>query len=246
LLKSLAALVVLAAAIAAAEADATRVAVAANLADAAREIAAGFHAATGHEAVLSFGATGQLYTQITQGAPFDVFLAADAERPARAVEAGLGVRGSIFTYAVGQLVLYSADADLVAGPATLAAGKFRKIAIANPETAPYGLAALQVLQALGVHDALKARIVQGQTIAQAFQFVETGNAELGFVALGQIAGVEVGSRWIVPQAYYQPIRQDAVLLKTGEGNPAAIAFLEFLKGEEAAAIVERHGYVRGQ
>lgn len=226
----------------AAQAETVNVAVAANFTDAANEIAAAFADAGEHDAKLSFGATGQFYTQITQGAPFEVFLAADDERPTLAVQEGYGVDGTVFTYAIGQLVLYSAEAGKVTGPDTLKQGDFRQIAIANPETAPYGAAAVETMKALEVYDSLGPRIVQGQNIGQAYQFVETGNAEVGFVALGQVSQTDAGSRWVVPQDLYQPIRQDAVLLKTGEGNPAAVAFLEFLKGDEASAIIEKYGY----
>jgi molybdate transport system substrate-binding protein len=225
-----------------ADADETNVAVAANFTDAAKEIATAFAEATDHEVVLSFGATGQLYTQISQGAPFEVFLAADDERPSRAVADGYGVEGTVFTYAIGQLVLYSAAEGRVTGPERLEKGDFRQIAIANPETAPYGKAAIETMQSLGVYDALRSKIVQGQNIGQTFQFVETGNAELGFVALGQVSRNEAGSLWIVPQEHYEPIRQDAVLLKTGENSSAAASFLEFLKGERALAIIENYGY----
>lgn len=225
-----------------AKAAETKVAVAANFTDAAKEIAAAFAEATEHRAVLSFGATGQIYTQIMQGAPFEVFLAADDMRPARLVEEGHGVEGTVFTYAVGQLVLYSADDELVTGAETLARGGFQRIAIANPETAPYGRAAIETMKSLNVYDALQPKIVQGQNIAQTFQFVATGNAEVGFVALGQVATNEAGSRWVVPREHYSPIRQDAVLLKMGEDNPAAAAFVAFLKSEEAAAIIEKFGY----
>lgn len=225
-----------------AQAAETHVAIAANFTAAATEIAVAFAGATEHEAVLSFGATGQLYAQITQGAPFEVFLAADDKRPALAVEEGHGVDGTVFTYAVGQLVLYSAEEGKIAGPETLESGDFQKIAIANPETAPYGQAAVEAMQSLGVYDALQPRIVQGQNIGQTFQFVETGNAEVGFVALGQVSQTDAGSRWVVPQEHYEAIRQDAVLLKAGENNPAAVAFLEFIKGDEAAAIIEKYGY----
>lgn len=227
-----------------AKAETTNVAVAANFTEAANEIAAAFAAETGHEAVLSFGATGQFYAQITQGAPFDVFLAADDERPALAVEEGYGVAGSVFTYAIGRLVLFSTEAGLVTGPETLEEGAFDRIAIANPETAPYGVAAIETMRAIGVLDALQPKIVQGQSIAQAYQFVETGNAELGFVALGQVARVDGGSRWPVPDELHTPIRQDAVLLTSGTENAAAVAFVEFLKGEKAGAIVEAYGYGR--
>ncbi len=226
----------------AAHAETVNVAVAANFTDTATEIATAFAAATDHEAVLSFGASGQFYTQITQGAPFEVFLSADDVRPAQAVSEGHGVAGSVFTYAIGQLVLYSSEPGKVTGPETLAAGDFQQIAIANPETAPYGKAAVETMQALGVYEALQSKIVQGQNIGQAYQFVETGNAELGFVALGQVSQTDTGSRWVVPQENYTPLRQDAVLLKTGEINPVAVAFLDFLKGNEATAIIEKYGY----
>ena len=240
----LAAAVLVAASLLAAGAEAaqTNVAVASNFTDAANEIAAAFAAATNHHAVLSFGATGQFYTQITQGAPFEVFLAADDERPARAVAEGYGVTGTVFTYAIGQLVLSSAEAGRVTGPATLRSGDFDRIAIANPATAPYGRAAVEAMRSLGVYDTLQPKIIQGQNIGQTFQFVETGNAEVGFVALGQVSQTEAGSRWIVPQQHYQPIKQDAVLLKAGENNPAAAAFVEFLKGDEASAIIQKYGY----
>lgn len=225
-----------------AHADNVNVAVAANFTDAANEIAAAFAEATDHEAILSFGATGQFYTQITQGAPFEVFLAADDERPTLAVNEGYGVAGTVFTYAIGQLVLYSIEPGKVTGAETLTAGEFKQIAIANPETAPYGKAAVETMQALGVYDALQPKIVQGQNIGQTYQFVETGNAEIGFVALGQVSQTDVGSRWIVPQEHYAPIKQDAVLLKNGENNPAATAFIEFLKGDAASSIIEKYGY----
>ncbi len=220
----------------------TNVAVAANFTDAANEIAALFAEQTEHEAVLSFGATGQFYTQITQGAPFEVFLAADAERPALAIEEGYGVAGSSFTYAIGTVALWSADPELVNGEETLKSGSFDKIAIANPETAPYGAAAVEVMEQVGVLEDLRDRIVQGNNIAQTYQFVETGNAELGFVALSQIVGSDAGSRWIVPAELYTPIRQDVVLLTQGEGNEAAAAFIKFLRSPDALAVIEKYGY----
>ncbi|MGH6903480.1 MAG: molybdate ABC transporter substrate-binding protein [Geminicoccaceae bacterium] len=225
-----------------AQAAETNVAVAANFTEASQEIAEVFKEKTGHEAILSFGSTGQLYTQITQDAPFEVFLAADDERPAKAVEEGFAVPGSQFTYAIGKSVLWSKDPNLVQGEQTLKNGDFTKIAIANPATAPYGAAAVQAMQALGVYDQLAPKIVQGNNIAQTFQFVETGNAELGFVALSQVVSNNEGSRWEVPAELYEPIRQDAVLLKTGEDNEAAKGFLEFLQGPEAAAIIGKFGY----
>ncbi|MCF1502262.1 molybdate ABC transporter substrate-binding protein [Afifella sp. H1R] len=220
----------------------TNVAVAANFTEAAKEIAAAFKEKTGDEAALSFGSTGQLYTQISQDAPFEVFLAADDERPAKAITEGYAVEGSDFTYAIGKIVLWSTDADLVTGEDTLTSGDFDKISIANPTTAPYGAAAVEAMKALGVYDDLEPKIVQGNNIAQAFQFVQTGNAELGFVALSQIAASDEGSRWEVPADLYTPIKQDAVLLKKGEESEAAKAFLDFLKGPEAGAIIEKYGY----
>ncbi len=227
-------------------AGSTQVAVAANFTDAAKEIAEAFRAKTGDEAVLSFGSTGQFYVQITQGAPFEVFLAADDVRPKRAVDEGYGVSGSVLTYAIGQLVLYSEEAGKVTGEETLKAGDFAKIAIANPEAAPYGAAAVEAMKELGLYKTLQPKIVQGTSIAQAYQFVETGNAELGFVALGQVVNAKGGSRWDVPQSLYTPIRQDAVLLKTGEGSATAKAFLEFLRTPEAVGIIAKYGYRTGE
>jgi molybdenum ABC transporter, periplasmic molybdate-binding protein len=218
------------------------VAVAANVTEAATEIAAAFAEKTGDEAVLSFGSTGQLYAQITQGAPFDVFLAADTARPGQILADGLGVEGSRFTYAVGRLVLWSREAGMADGEAALKAADFDRIAICNPAAAPYGAAAVETMKALGVHEALQPKIVEGANVAQAFQFVDTGNAEVGFVALSQVIGRDDGSAWIVPQHLHAPIRQDAVVLKSAADPRVAAAFAEFLKGPEAAAILERFGY----
>jgi len=220
----------------------TTVAVAANFTSAAKEIGVLFEKSTGHKVAFSFGSTGQLYTQITQDAPFEVFLAADQARPEKAVDAGLAVAGSRFTYATGKIVLYSKDPSLVKGVATLKTGHFRKIAIANPVTAPYGAAAVQAMKALGVYSALAPKIVQGSNIAQTFQFVETGNAEVGFVALSQVVRRKAGSRWVVPGKLYSVIAQDAVLLKKGTDNPAARAFIAFLRGPEARTVKEEYGY----
>lgn len=220
----------------------TNVAVAANFIDPAKEIARLFESKSGHKAILSFGSTGQFYTQITQAAPFQVFLSADQSAPKKLVDDGLAVADSLFTYAIGRIVLFSKNADLVKGEQTLRDAKFDKIAIANPTTAPYGAAAIEVMKALGVHEKLSSKIVQGSNIAQTFQFVDTGNAELGFIALSQVAERPGGSRWVVPTDIYSPIRQDAVLLKDGAGNEAARAFVAFLKGPEAAAVIERYGY----
>ena len=223
-----------------AHAGTVTVAVAANFTTAAEDLAPLFKAATGHEVIYSFGATGQLYAQISQGAPFEVFLAADDERPARAVAEGLGVDGTVFTYAVGALALYSSMLDLADGRAVLEAGSFDKLAIADPETAPYGRAAIEVIAALGLAAAITPRLVTGENITQALQFVESGNAELGFVAMSQVVGRP--DVWLVPADLYAPIRQDAVLLEAGADNPAAKAFLDFLRGEQARAVIEAAGY----
>ena len=224
------------------DADEVRVAVAANFSFAGREIGELFADATGHEAVLSFGSSGQLYAQITQGAPFDVFLAADRSYPRRAVEDGHAVADSLFTYATGRLVLFSADPGRVAGRVSLEEGEFTRLAIANPELAPYGAAAVEVLTVLGLADRLRPRLVRGNNVAQTYQFVITGNAELGFVALAQVIAHERGSRWIVPSELHSPLAQDAVLLAHASDNEAAAAFLAFLRGRAAAAVLERYGY----
>lgn len=221
----------------------TNVAVAANFTEAAKEIAAAFKGKTGNDAILSFGSSGQFYTQITQDAPFQVLLSADDERPKKLVDDGLAVSASRCTYAIGKLVLWSKVPAMVTGAKTLKTATFSKLSIATPTAAPYGAAAIETLKALKLYDALLPKIVQGNSIAQAFQFIDTGNAELGFVALSQIIGNTSGSRWMVPQELYTPIRQDAVLLKKGAGNPAATGFLEFLKGPEARVIIEKYGYV---
>jgi molybdate transport system substrate-binding protein len=221
----------------------TQVAVAANFTEPAKEIAAAFKAQTGHTAILSFGSSGQFYTQMAHGAPYEVFLSADADRPKKAEQDGLGVAGSRFTYAVGRLVLYSKTPGLVdANGAVLRSGKFAKISIADPTAAPYGVAAVQTMKKLKVYDALTPKIVKGASITQAYQYVATGNAELGFVALSQVINEPGGSRWLVPATDHAPIDQQAVLLYTGEKNPAAKAFLTFLKSPTAIAIIKRYGY----
>jgi len=220
----------------------TNVAVAANFTEPAKEIAALFKQKTGHEAILSFGASGAFFTQITHDAPFQVFLSADRERPTMAVEQGFAERGTQFTYAIGKLALWSRVVDVTDGEQALKAGNFLKLAIANPAAAPYGAAAVEALKALDLYDALRPKIVQGSNIAQAFQFVDTRNAEVGFVALAQLHGVSGGTQWLVPAKLHSPIRQDAVLLKKGAENEASKAFLEFLKGLESREIIERFGY----
>lgn len=223
----------------------TTIAVASNFAATAKEVVKSFAAKTGHRAVLAFGSTGKLYAQIANGAPFDAFLAADRSRPQRAEAEGLAVAGSRFTYATGRLVLYSADATRVdgAGKVLFSPRIFRKLAVANPKTAPYGAAAREVLDKLGVYENVKARIVQGDNVQQTYQFVATRNAELGFIAYSLVKDTGQGSIWMVPDSLYAPVRQDAVLLKKGEGNEAARAFIRFLQSTDARAIIERHGYV---
>ncbi len=221
----------------------TQVAVAANFTEPAKEIAAAFRAATGHTATLIFGSSGQFYAQMAHGAPYEVFLSADADRPAKAEQDGLGVTGSRFTYAIGRLVLYSKTPGLADGAgAVLSTGRFNKLSIADPAAAPYGVAALQTLRKLGVYAAVKPRIVMGSSITQAYQFVETGAAELGFVAYSQVINQSGGSRWLVPAADHAPIGQQAILLYPGQNNPAASAFLAFLKGPQAVAIIRKYGY----
>ena len=218
------------------------VAVAANFTEPAKEIASLFERKTGNKVVLSFGSSGQFYTQITQDAPFQVFLSADQERPEKAIKEGFAVAGSQFTYAIGKLALWSRDANVVKGESTLKEGTFNKVAIANPVAAPYGAAAIETMKSLGVYDTLQAKIVQGNNISQTFQFIDTGNAELGFIALSQIIDRNDGSRWLVTQKLYSPIKQDAVLLNKGASVDGAKAFLDFLKGPEAAVVITKFGY----
>ena len=231
-----------------ARADDVLVAVAANFAGPLARIAERFTAATGHVVKISAGPTGKFYTQITAGgAPFELLIAADDETPKRLVAEGHAVAGSNFTYAIGQLVLWSAQAGLVddQGAVLAAPGKFNKLAIANPKVAPYGAAALEVLKARGLGESIAPRLVTAESIAQAYQFVATGNAELGFVALSQVAvpGKPLtGSYWLVPPSLYGEIRQDAVLLKTGEKNPAAAALLAYLKSPAARTVIQSWGY----
>ncbi|MBV7481356.1 molybdate ABC transporter substrate-binding protein [Bordetella sp. BOR01] len=223
-----------------------QVAVAANFTAPMQAIARQFEQDTGHKAVAAFGATGQFYAQIKNGAPFEVFLAADDERPARLEAEQQAVPGSRFTYAIGSLALWSAKPDYVDDQgAVLKKNDFKHLAIANPKTAPYGLAAIQVMDKLGVAEAIKPKIVEGQSIAQAQQFVATGNAELGFVALSQVykdGKLTSGSAWLVPASLHDPIKQDAVILAKGKDNPAAQAFVDYLKGPKAAEIIKSYGY----
>ena len=226
----------------AAQAGETNVAVAANFTGAAKEIAQSFTAKTGHTVLFSFGSTGQLYTQISQDAPFTVLLSADDTTPRKAIDQGLAVANSNFAYAYGKLVLWSKSADLIKGENILKSDKFEKLAIADPKLAPYGAAAIEVLKAMGLAETLDPKIVKGNNIAQTLQFVDSGAAEIGFVALSQVITKTEGSRWVVSANLYQPIQQDAVLLKKGANDPVAQAFLDFLKGPEARKVIESYGY----
>jgi molybdate transport system substrate-binding protein len=229
-----------------AQAAEVQVAVAANFAGPIARLAPAFSAATGHTLKVSSGATGKFYTQIVSGAPFEVLLAADDEVPRKLVAEGHAVAASRFTYAVGRLVLWSAQPGFVdAQGAVLGSDRVRHIAIAHPKVAPYGAAALEVLQARGLHERLAPKLVTGESIAQAYQFAFTGNAEVGFVALSQVrmpGEAPKGSYWLVPAELHREIRQDAVLLHAGESNPAATALLAYLKTDAARALMREHGY----
>ena len=236
----------LALASAAALAEEIQVAVAANFTAPMKQIAADFEKDTGHKAVLTFGATGKFYAQISNGAPFEVFLAADDETPARLEKEGAAVNGSRFTYATGKLVLWSAQTGLVdAQGEVLKKGDFKKIAIAAPKLAPYGAAAVETMNKLGLQAALEPKLVQGESIGQAFSFVSTGNAELGFIALSQVyegGKIKSGSAWIVPENLHSPIRQDAVLLAKAKDSKAAVQLMAYLKTDKAKAVIRTFGY----
>lgn len=229
-----------------AKADTALVAVAANFADAAKAIEAAFEAGDTHQIDITTGATGKLYAQVKAGAPFDILLSADQKTPQNLAAEGLAVGGSGFTYAIGKLALYSSDATLLAGKdgaAVVAEGKFRHLAVANPELAPYGAAADAFLKSLFLKERVQDRIVTGENIGQAFTMVQTGAAELGFVAYSQVLKEgAAGSFWLVPQSLYPSIKQDAVLLQHGADNAAAKAFLAFLKTDAALAVMHAHGY----
>jgi molybdate transport system substrate-binding protein len=222
------------------------VAVAANFTGPMEKIAAEFEKATGHKALVAYGTVGKFYAQIKNNAPFEVLISADQETPARLEKDGLAIPESRFTYAVGKLVLWSTRPGLVDGEGDiLKRGGFDHLAIANPKMAVYGAAATEVMKKLGVAQVLEPKLVLGENISQAYQFVATGNAELGFVALSQIykdGQYATGSYWLVPPAMYPPIRQDAVLLTRGKDNPAAAALLAYLKSDAAKRVIRAHGY----
>lgn len=233
-------------AFASAQAGEVSVAVAANFTAPMQKIAAAFEQDTGHKAVLSFGSTGKFYAQIKNGAPFQVLLSADDETPARLENEGAAIPGTRFTYAVGRLALWSKQAGVVDNTGdVLRRGGFAHLAIADPKLAPYGAAAMEALDKLGLAQALQPKFVQGENIAQAYQFVLTGNATLGFVALSQImvdGKLREGSAWVVPANLHKPIQQDAVVLSTGKDNPAATALVSYLKSDKARAIIRAFGY----
>lgn len=225
----------------------TLVAVAANFAETAEALKPAFERASGHTLVVTTGSTGKLYAQIAAGAPFQVFLSADAKTPARLEQEGLAVAGTGFTYAIGKLTLWSADSGRITadGQQALTDPGLRFIAIANPELAPYGVAAREALQSMGLWEQLQPRIVMGENIGQTHSMVVSGAAELGFVALSAVLSPRAaagGSRWDVPQQLFTPLRQEAVLLIPGKDNPAATAFLEFLKTGAARAVIQTFGY----
>jgi len=229
-----------------AQAAEVQVAVAANFAGPMQKIAAAFEQSTGHKVLQTSGATGKFYAQIKAGAPFEILFAADDETPARLESEGAGVAGSRFTYAIGKLVLWSSKPNVVDDKGeVLKKGGFHHIAIANPKLAPYGLAATETVKALGLTDALTPKYVVGENIAQTHQFVATGNAELGFVALSQVldnGNIRSGSAWVVPANLYSPIRQDVILLNKGKHNAAADALLKFMKSDAAKAVISNSGY----
>ncbi len=227
-------------------ADEIQVAVAANFTAPMKLIATDFEKDTGHKVVASFGSTGKFYAQIKAGAPFEILLAADDETPARLEKEGDGIAGSRFTYAIGKLVLWSRKNDYVDDKGeVLKRNEFQHLSLANPKLAPYGAAGVELLKALGLLDAAQPKFVTAENITQAYQFVASGNAELGFIALSQVfkdGKIAEGSGWIVPQNLYTPIRQDAVLLAKGKGRPAAAALLQYLKSDKAKTTIRSFGY----
>jgi molybdate transport system substrate-binding protein len=227
-------------------AEEVHVAVAANFAGTFQKLTEAFQSDTGHMVLSSVGATGKFYQQIKAGAPFDVLLAADDETPKKLEDEGLAVKGQRFTYAKGKLVLWSAKPEFIdAKGEVLIKGSFERLALADPKLAPYGAASMEAMGKLGLLDKLKPKFVQGESIGQAYQFIATGNAELGFVALSQVAApgkANTGSWWVLPASLYTPLLQDATLLKQAEGKVAAKALLAYLKGDKARAIIKAHGY----
>lgn len=232
-----------------AHADEVQVAVAANFSTPMQLIVPAFEKATGHKLVAAYGATGKFYAQIKNGAPFEVLLSADDETPAKLAKENAAVAATQFTYAKGKIVLWSAKTVLVDqggnGGEVLQRGGFDHIALTNPKLAPYGMAAVESMKALGVYDALAPKFVTGENLAQTYQFIKSGNALLGFIALSQVmkdGKLIEGSAWLVPTSLYQPIKQDAIVLEKGKDKPAATALMQYLKGEQARAIIQSYGY----
>ena len=225
------------------QADTVRVAVASNFSTVLEKLARIFEADTGHVVLSSPGSTGRHYTQIVNGAPFDLFLAADQERPQLLEQQDRIVPGTRITYATGRLVLWSPDARLVDPEGLiLQSGNFRHLAIANPRLAPYGKAAQQALESMALWEKLMAKLVQGENISQTLQFVASGNAELGFIAYSQWLEMTEnpgGSTWLVPPELHEPVAQQAVLL---QDKPAARDFLRFLQSDTAMDLIAATGY----
>ena len=227
-------------------ADEVQVAVAANFTAPMQKIAAEFEKDTGHKVQLAFGSTGKFYAQIKNGAPFEILLAADDTTPEKLEKEGVGVANTRFTYAIGKLVLWSSRPGFVDEKGeVLKKGDFKHVSIANPKLAPYGQAAIETLTALKLLDAIQPKFVQGENISQTHQFIATGNAELGFIALSQVmkdGKIAEGSAWVVPSSLHQPIRQDAVLLENGKGKAAPAALMKYLAGDKARAVIKSFGY----
>lgn len=227
-------------------ADNLHIAVAANFTKPILQLKQQFENRSGHSVVVSFGSTGQLYTQINHGAPYQVFLAADMKRPQMLINSkGKAVADSLFVYAIGQLVLWSPKTAFVTNQIQkilLQKRQFNYLAIAKPKLAPYGKAAKEVLEKMGLWQQLRTKLVRGNNISQTYQFVATGNADLGFIALSQYIASSGGSHWLVPNTLYAPIKQGAVLLKTGENQQAAQAFIKFLRSSYARKKIEEFGY----
>lgn len=230
-------------------ADVVQVAVAANFTAPMKQIAADFEKRTGHKAVLAYGATGKFYAQIQNGAPFEVLLSADDETPTKLAKENAAVAATQFTYAKGKIVLWSAKAALVDqevnGGEMLKRGGFDHIALTNPKLAPYGMAAVETMKALGVHAALAPKFVSGENLAQTYQFIKSGNALLGFISLSQVmkdGKIIEGSAWVVPTHLYPPLKQDAIVLNKGKHKPAAAALMQYLQSDQARAIIQSYGY----
>ncbi|WP_373017305.1 molybdate ABC transporter substrate-binding protein [Thiomicrorhabdus sp.] len=229
-------------------AETAKIAVAANFTKTIEEVGKAFEKETGHQVKFSFGPTGKLYAQIKNGAPFDAFFGADERRPKKTIEDGIGLAESYFVYAQGQIVLYSADYPVKEQPLeVLKAAEFKHLAVANPKTAPYGERAVAYLKSKGLYDGVKSKLVNGESIAHAFQYVATHNAEIGFVAMSQVVDpqspvYQKGEYWVVPQADYKPINQGAIITKRGKDNVAVQAFMKFIKTPKAIAIIKKFGY----